>query len=302
MKSPIIIGILGLPLILCSCFLWSPLPHRPMSNIPPTQVEDQQKTDFTAAMKSIWGSLDQQYTILGYLPSIDCSSPKFLPLGVNNQWERTYQMTCTIKDKSKAQEESAYVEKVFWSSTSLWDGIIFSENIKWTLKLNDNTAVFTLINSGLNGLSQSDLYFKSIEAKYNLSQKIQNNIGEVKSSNISVKESLVSFPVSIQNYFQSALKIQPTAKLILSTLNWYWYDKLFIDSVPTPEGLHIFETKWPTINNEAYSMTIIYSGNKIWDGDKAKMDFIANPKNVEAIYLGNITGNTSFLLKPDVLK
>lgn len=300
MNSKIIIGIAGLPLILCSCFPWSPLPHRPMNNNLP-QVEDKQKTAFVATMKEVGNTFEDKFTILGYLPSIDCSSPQIVPLGATNPWVSAYQMSCKITDKKKAQEELAYVEKIFSAGSSFWDGIQFSQNQNGTLTLSDDTAIFKL--ERINGLAsnQSELFFKSREASYNFAQKVQGNIGEIKPSNISVKESLSSFPVSIQKYFQTLT--QAESKVISSTANGYGYSKLWIGTaVPIPEGKYFFQTKWPTINNEAYTMTIIYTGSKIPDWDKAEMDFLANPRNVEAVYLESVTGDSSFLLKGDVLK
>lgn len=300
MNSKIIIGIAGLPIILCSCFPWSPLPHRPINNNPP-QVEDKQKTAFVDTMKEVGDTFEEKYTILGYLPSLDCSRPEILPLGATNPWVSAYQMTCKVTDKKKAQEELEYVEKIFSAGSSFWRGIQFSENQNGTLTLNEDNAVFKL--ERINGLvsNQSDLYFKSREASYNFAQKVQSNIWEVKPSNISIKESLNSFPVSIQKYFQTLT--QAESKVISSTSNGYGYSKLWIGTaVPIPEGKYFFQTQWPTINNEGYSMTIIYTGNKIPDWDKAEMDFLANPRNVEAVYLESISGDSSFLLKPEVLK
>lgn len=301
MKSPIIIGILGLPFVLCSCFPWSTLPYQSINNNQ-KNIEEKKITTEIPTVKEVWNTLDQQFTILGYLPSIDCSTPKISPLGATSPWVSAYQMSCKIKDKNKIQEELAYVKRVFSAGSSFWnEGIQFSEYQAGVLLLNDDIATFQL--ERMNGLAtnQSALYFKSREARYNFALKIQNNIGEITPSNIPIKESLNIFPASIQKYFQTLSQADSNSKVILNTSNGYWYSHLWMGTaMPIPEGLNIFESKWPKINNEGYHMTILYSGSYIWDTDKAEMDFMANPRNVEAVYLeGN---ETSFLLTANVLK
>ncbi len=300
MKSPIIIGIMSLPLLLCSCFPWSPISQKPINN--QQNIGESKVKPEIPIVKEVWNTPDQQFTILGYLPSIDCSNPKIIPLGATGPWMTSYIMSCIITDKNKLQDELAYVKRVFPAGSFYWDnGIEFTEYQVGTLLLNGDTATFQLERNDSFIKRQSAYYFKNREAKYNLALKVQNLLGEAKPSNMSIKESLINFPVSIQEYFQ-VLK-NDDSKVILSTPYGYWYSNLLISEImPIPEGKNFFDTKWPKINNEKYSMTIIYTWSHIWEDYKAGLDFMANPRNVEAVYLRTNGGDTTFLLKPDVLK
>lgn len=301
MKSPTIIGILGLPLILCSCFPWSPISQNSWK-WPELHIQSSWTTS----------QLDKQVTILGYFPSVNCSFPQILKLEASLPWNSAYQMTCPIKDKSKAQEELAYIKKVFsapWSE--FWPWFTFSPNQTAVADISGDSMIFKITKTPDLNSSQPEYFLKNIEESYKMERRIEKNLWDITSSNIAFSEAQKTYPQWIQAVLNKMKS--PDTKVITSSAFGFQFTDLSLDSAflwwkysgeqnPFPNH-HIIWVGGIDIWWEYYALSIIYTWEKIEEKDVSKkLAFLQNPISAIFVYAENTSERKSFIFNPEIIK